>query len=134
MKEITVGRVMAKHPIAIKLGTELTKVVEVLLQHHSIGLPVVDDRNIVIGFVSEQDCLRRLLITSYHHEGDVRVEDIMHKQPLTVSEDDSVVNVAEMMLQQKPKIYPVVNQRGALVGLLTREQVLRVLKDSRQES
>lgn len=134
MTEIKVGRVMAKHPIAIKLGTELTKVVEVLLQHHSIGLPVVDDRNIVIGFVSEQDCLRRLLITSYHHEGDVRVEDIMHVQPLTVREDDSVVNVAEMMLQQKPKIYPVVNERGALVGLLTREQVLRVLKDSRQES
>lgn len=132
MADLTVGRLMARHPIAIKAGTELTEVVEVLLQHHSIGLPVVDTSNKVIGFVSEQDCLKRLLITSYHSEGAVMVEQIMHPEPLTVNVNDSVVNIAEQMIQQKPKIYPVVNERGVLCGLLTREQVLRALKESRQ--
>ena len=36
------------------------------------------------------------------------------------------------MVTQKPKIYPVVDDKGILVGLLTREQVLRALKDSRR--
>ena len=33
----------------------------------------------------------------------------MHDQPLTVREDDSVVDVAGLMVKQKPKIYPVLD-------------------------
>jgi len=132
MQEMTVRALMAKHPMAIKTGTELTEVVDALLQHKFTGLPVVDSQNKVVGFVSEQDCLRKLLISSYHCEGALVVEDFMHDQPLTVKEDDSAVNVAELMVTQKPKIYPVVDAQGLLTGLLTREQVLRALKDSRR--
>ena len=129
---MTVRALMAKHPMAIKTGTELTEVVDALLQHKFTGLPVVDSQNKVVGFVSEQDCLRKLLISSYHCEGALVVEDFMHDQPLTVKEDDSAVNVAELMVTEKPKIYPVVDGQGKLTGLLTREQVLRALKDSRR--
>ena len=132
MQEMTVRALMAKHPMAIKTGTELTEVVDALLQHKFTGLPVVDSQNKVVGFVSEQDCLRKQLISSYHCEGSLVVEDFMHDQPLTVKEDDSAVNVAELMVTEKPKIYPVVDAQGILTGLLTREQVLRALKDSRR--
>ncbi|MDX1804288.1 MAG: CBS domain-containing protein [Alcanivorax sp.] len=132
MSDLTVGALMAKHPSSIAMGTELTEVVDILLQHKFIGLPVVDAGNKVIGFVSEQDCLRQLLISSYHCEGSLVVEEIMHVDPLTVKAEDSVVDVAEMMVGQKPKIYPVTDAQGALIGLLTREQVLRALKDSRR--
>ena len=132
MQEMTVRALMAKHPMAIKTGTELTEVVDALLQHKFTGLPVVDSQNKVVGFVSEQDCLRKLLISSYHCEGSLVVEDFMHDQPLTVKDDDSAVNVAELMVTEKPKIYPVVDAQGILTGLLTREQVLRALKDSRR--
>lgn len=132
MSELIVRALMAKHPAAVKTGTELTAVVDILLQHKFTGLPVVDDHNKVVGFVSEQDCLRKLLISSYHCEGSLVVEDFMHDQPLTVKEDDSAVNVAELMVTEKPKIYPVVDAQGILTGLLTREQVLRALKDSRR--
>ena len=131
MSELIVRALMAKHPAAVKTGTELA-VVDILLQHKFTGQPVVDDHNKVVGFVSEQDCLRKLLISSYHCEGSLVVEEFMHSQPLTVHEDDSAVNVAELMVTQKPKIYPVVDDKGILVGLLTREQVLRALKDSRR--
>ena len=132
MSELIVRALMAKHPAAVKTDTELTAVVDILLQHKFTGLPVVDDHNKVVGFVSEQDCLRKLLISSYHCEGSLVVEEFMHSQPLTVHEDDSAVNVAELMVTQKPKIYPVVDAKGILVGLLAREQVLRALKDSRR--
>jgi CBS domain-containing protein len=86
----------------------------------------------VVGFVSEQDCLRSLLVSSYHGEGSPRVEDVMFREPLTVRLDDSVVDVAEMMVKQKPKIYPVVDQSGRLQGLLIRSQVLTCLIDNRR--
>ena len=56
----------------------------------------------------------------------------MHDQPLTVREDDSVVDVAGLMVKQKPKIYPVLDSGDRLVGLLTRRAVLQALNDSRR--
>ncbi|MCK0154684.1 CBS domain-containing protein [Alcanivorax sp. S6407] len=132
MSDLTVGALMGKHPTAITLGTELTEVVDKLLQHKATGLPVVDANHRVVGFVSEQDCLRKLLVSSYHCEGSLVVDEFMHASPLTVAETDSVVNVAELMVNQKPKIYPVVDAQKRLVGLLSRHQVLRALKDSRR--
>lgn len=132
MASLLVKDLMVNHPLAIQQGTELTTVVSTLLQSRYSGLPVVDQERRVIGFVSEQDCLRRLLVTSYHSEGSERVEELMHSEPLTVLENQSVVNIAEMMIKQKPKIYPVLDEGGRLTGLLTRRMVLRALNDSRK--
>ncbi|MFP1682013.1 CBS domain-containing protein [Alloalcanivorax sp. C16-1] len=131
MASLLVKDLMVRHPMAIQAGTDLSTVVATLLQSRYSGLPVVDRERRVIGFVSEQDCLRRLLVSSYHQEGSVRVEELMHDQPLIVRESDSVVDIAEMMIKQKPKIYPVLDRDGGrLVGMLTRRMVLRALNDS----
>jgi len=127
MSELIVRALMAKHPAAVKIGTELTAVVDILLQHKFTGLPVVDDHNKVVGFVSEQDCLRSLLVSSYHCEGSLIVDEFMHDQPLTVAESDSVVNVAELMVNQTPKIYPVVDSANKVVGVISRRHILNML-------
>lgn len=134
MSGLLVKDVMAKHPPAISGGTSLNEVVETLLRHKLSGLPVINDQEQVVGFVSEQDCLRSILVSSYHAEGDPKVEDVMHTEPLTVVLDGSVVDVAEQMVKQKPKIYPVVDERRRLVGLLMRSQVLTALKNNRSNS
>jgi len=127
-----VADIMARHPASIKTGTSLTEVVEVLLRQRMTGLPVVDDSERVVGFVSEQDCLRTLLVSSYHGEGSPSVEDVMFNEPLTIKMDDTVLDLAEMMLRQKPKVYPVVDEGGRLKGLLMRSQVLACLIESRR--
>mgnify|MGYP000026457397 CR=1 FL=1 len=125
MASLVVRDLMVRHPPSLVAGTEMTSVVAALLNGRYTGLPV-------IGFVSEQDCLRHLLVSSYHQEGSLRVEELMHDQPLTVREDDSVVDVAGLMVKQKPKIYPVLDSGDRLVGLLTRRAVLQALNDSRR--
>lgn len=132
MQALLVKDLMIKHPVAIATGTELTRVVDTLVGHRITGLPVVDEQRHVVGFVSEHDCMRSLLVSSYHSEGSLMVEDLMHREPLTVEEDDSVVDIAALMIQQKPKIYPVVDEQGHLLGLLTRREVLRALAESRR--
>ncbi|MDF1821166.1 MAG: CBS domain-containing protein [Alcanivoracaceae bacterium] len=127
-----VSDVMARHPASIKVGTDITDVVDILLRLKTTGLPVVADNRKVVGFISEQDCLRSLLVSSYHCEGSPVVEDIMHIDPYTLAAEDNLVDVANLMIMQKPKIYPVVDDSGTLVGLLTRGHVLNALKDSRQ--
>ncbi|MCK8515032.1 CBS domain-containing protein [Methylonatrum kenyense] len=132
MSSLLVRDVMARHPFAITLGTGLDDVVESLVGHHLTGLPVIDTAGHVVGFVSEQDCLKALLVSNYHAEGAPKVEDVMRRDLVTAQPGDAVVDIAEHMLHQKPKVYPVLDDTGRLVGTLSRTQVLRAMMKNHQ--
>lgn len=123
-----VGDVMSRHPAAIRTGTDLTEVVDTLLRLKVTGLPVIDDSERVVGFISEQDCLRSLIVSAYHCEGAPTVDSLMATRVLSVRPDDSLVDVAELMVRERPKVYPVVDEDERLIGMLSRGQVLKALK------
>lgn len=113
--------------LSVKPDTPLSDAVNILLAKKLSGVPVVDDHGSVIGFVSEQDCMRSMLSASYFCENTTLVEDVMIKSPLIVDSQESVVQVAEKMISNKLRVYPVVNQ-GTLIGLITRADILRALQ------
>lgn len=109
------------HPLT---GTmPLSRAVDLILASGQLGLPVVDDHHTVVGFLSEHDCLRYLVSSSYYCDSRIQVQDIMQTEPLCVAPGDSVIDLAQQMSKTKPKNYPVVD-RGKLVGLITRRQVM----------
>ncbi|EMP54444.1 hypothetical protein MSNKSG1_15841 [Marinobacter santoriniensis NKSG1] len=126
MRSLKVSDVMWNHIEPIRVGTPLTSVVKTLLGNHVTGLPVVDDQRHVLGFISEQDCIHALLVSGYHHEGDPTVDDVMFREPLTVSPELAVVDLAQNLGAGKPKVYPVVDH-GKLVGIVTRTAILSEL-------
>lgn len=129
MKNLTVGEVMDPAPPYVRAGQPLDEVVELLIKHHVGGLPVVNDQREVIGFVSEQDCIHSLKVSSYHCEGIVRVEDVMNRDAFTVPPEMSILDLVESMGSNKPKVFPVTKD-GKLAGLICRPQVLRVLAEA----
>ncbi|WP_148861209.1 CBS domain-containing protein [Marinobacter fonticola] len=126
MRSLKASDVMWNHIEPIRCGTPLTRVVETLLQNHVTGLPVVDAKRHVLGFVSEQDCIHSLLVTSYHSEGEPVVDDVMTKSPVTISPEEAVVDLAQRLERDKPKVYPVV-EGGRLLGIVTRTAILAAL-------
>jgi len=126
MESLKASDVMSNHIEPIRCGTPLTKVVKILLFNHVSGLPVVDDRRRVIGFISEQDCIHALLVSNYHREGDPIVDDVMFHNPLTISPEMSVVDLAQNLGAGKPKVYPVTDH-GKLIGIVTRTAILAEL-------
>ncbi|NMT62939.1 CBS domain-containing protein [Marinobacter orientalis] len=126
MQSLKVSDVMWNHIEPIRCGTPLTKVVKTLLHNHVTGLPVVDDHRRVIGFISEQDCIHALLVSSYHREGDPTVDDVMFRNPVTISPEMSVVDLAQNLGAGKPKVYPVVDH-NRLIGIVTRTAILSEL-------
>jgi len=129
MKNLTIADVMDTAPPFILSEQPLDEVVEQLIKHHVGGLPVVNDKHEVIGFVSEQDCIHSLKVSSYHCEGIVPVDKVMNHEAYTISPDMLLIDLVERMGNNKPKIFPV-TQEGKLVGLITRPQVLMVLAES----
>lgn len=104
----------------------LAEAVDLLFLSEQTGLPVVNEHLAVVGFLSEHDCLRYLVSSSYYCDNLIQVEDIMHPQPLCVSPQDSVLELAQQMSKAQPKIYPVV-EHNKLVGLITRRQLMMEL-------
>ncbi|KPP96941.1 CBS domain-containing protein [Marinobacter sp. HL-58] len=123
MESLKVSDVMWNHIEPIRCGTPLTKVVKTLLHNHVTGLPVVDDHRRVIGFISEQDCIHALLVSNYHREGDPTVDDVMFRNPVTISAEMAVVDLAQNLGAGKPKVYPVVDH-DRLIGIVTRTAIL----------
>lgn len=126
MRSLKVSDVMWNHIEPVRCGTPLTRVVKTLLHNHVTGLPVVDDQRRVLGFVSEQDCIHALLVSNYHCEGDPIVDDVMFREPLTISPEMAVVDLAQNLGAGKPKVFPVVDH-GKLIGIVTRSAILAEL-------
>ena len=126
MRSLKASDIMWNHIEPVRLGTPLPAVVKHLLQHHVTGLPVVDEHRRVVGFVSEQDCIHALLVSSYHSEGEPSVDDVMKAEPVTISPEMSVVDLAQNLGHGRPKVYPV-EDHGRLVGIVTRTSILAEL-------
>ena len=62
----------------------------------------------------------------------VLVKDMMHIEPLAISPGDSILELAQMMVGVKPKVYPVVED-DKLVGIISRSQVMASLNQQLKE-
>ncbi len=50
----------------------------------------------------------------------------MSRTPLSVSPDDSILDLARQMTEARPKVYPVL-EGNRVVGIISRRQVMQAL-------
>lgn len=63
---------------------------------------------------------------------EIRVEDIMTKDVITVHPSTSVSQLLEIMMKHHHMGYPVVKE-GKLIGIVTFEDIMKVSKDKRDK-
>ena len=127
MDLLKVADYMHRHPVTFTVDMPVELAVDRLIKGRQTGGPVVDIDNKIVGFISEQDCLARMLMSTYHDQQSARVADVMNSQVLTVKPYYGVIDLAQMMLEIKPKLYPVVDDDGYLLGIITRSDVLKAI-------
>ena len=128
MTDVHVSALMQATPIAIKCKTQLSEVLEKLIEAKVSGLPVINNNNEVIGFVSGYDCHKALLASSYYCDKPIIVNDIMSNSVPTLSPSEGIGDVAIRVLDKMIDVYPVVENKK-LVGTLTRNDILKVLNE-----
>lgn len=127
MDLLKVADYMNRHPVTFDADMPVEMAVERLIQGKQTGGPVIDGQRKIIGFLSEQDCLARMLMSTYHDQQASRVADVMQTEVLTVKDYDGIIDLAQTMLKAKPKLYPVVDDNGYLLGIITRTEVLAAI-------
>lgn len=125
----TVQDLMSRWTPALHERDYLSRAVDQILSSGYTGLPVVDDDHRLVGFLSEQDCIRSLATSTYHCDNWVRISDIMSRDPVSVTPEISELALASLFTGQKPKVYPVVSGDNRVVGVLTRSHVMGALNE-----
>src|SRR6478752_5571191 len=134
----TVKDVMTADVVAVRRDTTFKELAAALRQHRVSAFPVIDDRDKVIGVVSEADMLAKEamaepgVVAELLHHSDVRKAEgvtagsLMSHQVVTVSPDDPIEQAARMMHFLRVRQLPVINSGGELVRIVSRSDLLSV--------
>ncbi|GAA5217313.1 formate transporter FocA [Corallincola platygyrae] len=96
-------------------NSTLMEALTAMLKFHTSGLPVVNESNRVVGFISEHDLLKSLWVNEYEMDKQKHVGDVMRHEVATVSPDDCLLELAEYISIDKDKVYPV-NSGGYMLS------------------
>ena len=119
---------MTRSFVKVYPDTDIWEVMDLFVKHKITGAPVIDRSGRLLGMVSERDCLKLVANTTYDNQlTGGPVSDYMSTNPLTVGPDEGLNAVAQLFLKHPFKRLPVID-RGRLVGVVTRRNVLTVMK------
>ena len=132
--------VMSTHVFAVRQDATFKEMAARLHEHRVSAFPVLDDNNKVIGVVSEADLLTKEALAGelpgvfhgmVHHREQAKAAaltaaDLMTKPAVTIGPDEPVSQAARLMYSRRVKRLPVTDENGALVGIVSRADVLSV--------
>ncbi|MFH8838419.1 CBS domain-containing protein [Streptomyces sp. NPDC017868] len=139
-RPFTVADVMTKKVVAVLPGADFKEIVTTMQRWKVTAVPVVEGEGRVVGVVSEAD----LLLKEEFHEhrlglveqmrrpeatakaGSSRAEDLMTSPAVTVAPDASLPQAARLMAAHRVKRLPVVDGHGAIQGIVSRSDLLKV--------
>ena len=126
----TVGQMMDTETHAVSTDLPIYNAIDVLLDKGVTGIPVLSATSQVLGVLSEEHCLK--LIAEGDAEYDVpkgTVGEYFDASVPQVSSEMDIYYVAGMFLREHHhRRFPVVDG-GKLVGVITRKDVLRALRE-----
>ena len=106
--------------------------INLIIEHRVSGVCVVDEQDMLVGVLSEMDCLRGILAATYNENGDVgKASEYMSTDIDVCDIHADLVDVADDMLKKGHRRRPVLDH-GRLVGQITCRQLLRVVSEFNQ--
>lgn len=118
--------------------TPLSEVIGLMVRQGTRAVPVVGEKLDFLGLITSADAIRYLVpetLTGAGGErasGGLRAREVMSRSVMCISDDQSLVEAANLMVNKGVSQLPVVRD-GELVGFLTAETALRLLFEPRGE-
>jgi len=138
-----IKEVMTKDVTSISPDVTVSEAVKLLEKLKISGLPVIDDKDKLVGMFTEKEALSHILPSYIEKVGrfiyeqnpkatrkkfaelsNIKVSQLMRKDVVTTTEDTTLCEVARLMLTQKARRIPVLDKSGKVVGIVARCDVL----------
>ena len=112
--------------ITFKPEQTIQEVVSKLIKHKISGGPVVNEKNELVGIISEGDCLKQLSESRYYNLplAQNKVADYMVPEVETIDGNMNIFDAASTFLKAKHRRFPIV-ENGKLVGQISQKDILK---------
>ncbi len=119
---VKVYEVMTSKPVTVNQKTSILECAK-KMREHEIGSLLVKEGKMVVGIITEDDFVRKVVAGNIDPK--TPVEKVMIKKVVTIEPDKDIYDVIKMMADEGIKQLPV-TEDGKLVGILTWKDVLTV--------
>ncbi len=129
---------MSRHIYSVRPGDPLVDAFELMREHRIRHVPVLE-RGKLVGIVSDRDIRLALPLRAHteaaSHNGygralmGTQVEKVMTRKPITIDEDASIREAAELLCREKISALPVMKDK-TLTGIITSEDLLWAFVDN----
>lgn len=135
-----VGDVMRTSVVTVHGGTAYKEIARLLAEFQVSGMPVLGPGRAVVGVVTEADLLaaQARTVQRLHAEGKGKralgpeghpsliAADLMSTPAITIGPHATIPAAARLMNARRVKMLPVVDDKGMLLGIVTRSELLSV--------
>jgi len=144
-RSVTARDIMNEKVVTVNPEDTLEDVVKAMSAGEVSGAPVVDPGGKVVGIISEKDIIRRMLggksgsimtlMTGCLRAGgcmcmrvrDLPAREIMTSPAVTVRDDASLAEMADLLAGRKVNRLPVTDSEGRLLGILARNDIVNAM-------
>ncbi len=129
---MTVAEIMTTKVITATMDDTLGGIRKVLELNRCHHIPIIED-NRLVGIVSDRDVLKDLspdadMASADNHALNSlkkKAHQIMTRKVITISPEDSIEEAADIMLGKGFSCLPILERSGAVVGIVTKTDVLK---------
>ena len=125
-----VKTIMTPNPFSVGPETTIDEAISKMLEHRVSGLPVVDAAGQLLGVISEIDIIDLVFDADIDTS---TVGDYMARDVATLSPEASLDDAASKFSSLSVRRFPVLDD-GRLVGILSRRDLLRFIRDARKQA
>ena len=135
LKETKIKEVMTASPVSIQVSDPFREVPKKFKAFGIRHLPVVDEKNRLVGLVSQRD-LFRIHPPKKTLDGDLVYDDemldsvilrhVMVTSPFYMNKEDSLGEALDKIVEKKYGCIPIVDKDTVLCGILTQIDILKV--------
>ena len=118
---VTVEKIMNRHVITIDSGASVLEAAQLMADNH-IGCVVATKNGSPAGILTERDVL--VLVASETNVKKTKIESVMTHYLITTGPHRSIEKAIEIMVFNKIKKLPVVDEKGRLVGIITASDII----------
>jgi CBS domain-containing protein len=132
--EMQVADYMTSPVISVAPSTQLSELERRFTEYDYNGFPVIDSGRLV-GVVTKFDVLKafvftpRSVVPQYDVLARLTAAQVMTRDVITFAPDTPLTRVLQTLVDFRVKSFPVV-ERGHVVGVIAREDLVRALHDS----
>ena len=126
-----IGEICTREVIVARRDITIEQAAELMRVNHVGDLLIVEDFNgdqVPVGILTDRD-IAVAVVAMKLDPASLSAGDVMTQDPATATEDQSVLETIQQMRAAGVRRLPVVTGRGALVGIVSTDDVIQLLAE-----